>query len=54
MLGKEMSEEICLEKHSHDSGRKCINAFPIQAISLDCGTNAKRCWIQGTKLVIWA
>ena len=49
-FGKEMKEEICLEKQSHDSCHKCIDACPIQAISLDCGTDVRRCWIHWTGL----
>lgn len=49
-FSREMKEEICLEKQSHDSCHKCIDACPIQAISLDCGTDVRRCWIHWTSL----
>jgi len=48
--GKEMKEEICLEKQSPDSCIKCIEACPRTAISLDSGTDVRSCWIHLTRL----
>ncbi|MBA7487222.1 hypothetical protein ES707_22784 [subsurface metagenome] len=49
-FGKEMKEDVCLEKQKPDSCSKCIDACPITAISLDNGTNVRSCWIHWTGL----
>lgn len=49
-FGKELEEEICLEKQVSNSCRECAEACPIQAISLDSGTDVRRCWIHWTDL----
>ncbi len=49
-FGTEIKEEICLEKQTPDSCSKCIDACPRKAISLDCGTDVRRCWIHWTEL----
>ena len=49
-FGKEIKEEICLEKQTPDSCRKCIDACPMAAISLDSGTDVRSCWIHWTGL----
>ena len=49
-FGEEMEEEICLEKREANSCVKCAEACPIQAISLDGGTDVRRCWIHWTGL----
>ncbi|MBU2536364.1 MAG: hypothetical protein ABIK32_04275 [Chloroflexota bacterium] len=49
-FGKEIKEEICLEKQAPNSCRKCSEACPIQAINLNTGTDVRRCWINWTEL----
>jgi len=50
-FGTEIKEEICLEKQSPDSCKKCIKACPIKAISLDSGRpNNRSCWINLRRL----
>lgn len=47
---EEMKEEICREKQAPGTCGKCINACPIQAISLNKGTDVRRCWIEWSNL----
>jgi len=49
-FGEEMKEEICLEKQATDSCGKFIEVCPIQAISLNGGTDVRKCWIHWTNL----
>jgi len=46
--GNPLEEEVCLEKLKPGSCGKCAEACPIQAISLEGGTDVRRCWIQWT------
>ena len=48
--GEEMKEELCLKKQKPKSCGRCIKACPIQAISLNTGTDVRRCWINWTEL----
>jgi epoxyqueuosine reductase len=48
--GEEMKEELCLKKQESKSCGRCIEACPIQAISLNTETDVRRCWINWTGL----
>lgn len=48
-FGKEMKEEICLGKQGNSCG-KCMEACPIKAITINAGTDVRRCWITWTNL----
>ena len=49
-FAEEMEKEICLEKRAANSCGRCAKACPIQVISLNGGTDVRRCWINWTGL----
>ncbi len=48
-FGKEMKEEICLEKQGN-SCRKCIETCPTEAVNPSGKTDVRKCWIHWTNL----
>jgi len=48
-FGKEIKEEICLEKQGN-SCRKCIETCPMQAVNPSGKTDVRKCWIHWTNL----
>lgn len=44
------AEEVCLEKLRPNTCQRCIKSCPIGAISLEGGTDVRRCWIYWNQL----
>jgi epoxyqueuosine reductase QueG len=48
--GNTLSEEVCLEKIRPNTCQKCVKSCPIGAISVERGTDVRRCWIYWNQL----
>lgn len=48
--GKPFYGEVCLEKIKPNTCQRCIKSCPIGAISVDGGTDVRRCWIYWNQL----
>lgn len=48
--GKAFSGEVCLEKIRPNTCQRCLKSCPIGAISLEGGTDVRRCWIYWNQL----
>ncbi|MCX8181898.1 MAG: hypothetical protein N3D12_02140 [Candidatus Methanomethyliaceae archaeon] len=48
--GNAFSGEICLEKIQSNTCQKCVRSCPIGAISVEGGTDVRRCWVYWNQL----
>ena len=48
--GKMISGEVCLEKIRPNTCQKCVKSCPIGAISVQAGTDVRRCWVYWNQL----